>query len=678
MSDQRLSDEELFEKYKDGVIPPLIASPDSRFGLVNGKLLEIYQRGFSLVHSVPLGVLLPNLTFQPGKPERWNEGNYRPNESTIPDWTSLCSLIRKFETPSGERPGDKECERCDKRKALTAEGKGKAIAYLCPHGLIDMAVPVRLDSQTIAVLFSGQRRPKRAAKWPKDLLDIDDVQTPENETSPDLLIESRKRIQGLTKLGICVSEIETAMKCDDERQPGVEVGPNEIEGVLTRMDTAALHLSTLASNTYEFEKARLVSVIRYGLAQALTIPKEGPSNWEDALRAMKPQLLRFAMLYGLDYAALCRIVNDEEIEIVCQIGLDQILSGSNRISFNVKGTPERGRVQRFPGLWEIDLNFYSELSVVARILAQAKERAQVFPKMLCAIREDEFGFVLAMGAFRPGKPSLSSSDAKSVVEIAAVAGLIAETLYLLKNLHQAEADMGHLLEDVAHDLRGPIQTIVNKAARFKIAGLSPDEYRDQARKLAAACMRINLLAHRVWTAQRLWRGKLVYKDSTVSVKETVKKVVDTFADVGEREGVDVVVDWDELEQIRSVHVDSDMLFECVLNILHNAIKYSTPSSAGRRSQVMIRGRVEGGRWTISIGNRGIVLKKADMPHIFERYYRTEEAIRYKPEGTGIGLSIVKDFVTHYKGEANVTCDPIPGTREYKTIFEVNIPTETRR
>ena len=94
MSDIRLSEDELFEKYKGGVVPPLVATPDSRFGLVNGKLLEIYQRGFSLVHSIPLGMLLPNQAFRPGDPKRWEKGNYRHNESCIPDWTSTLLLLQ--------------------------------------------------------------------------------------------------------------------------------------------------------------------------------------------------------------------------------------------------------------------------------------------------------------------------------------------------------------------------------------------------------------------------------------------------------------------------------------------------------------------------------------------------------------------------------------------------------
>jgi signal transduction histidine kinase len=678
MGDLRLSEDELFSKYEGGRIPPLVAAPDSRLGLVNEKLLEIYQRGFSLVHSVPLGMLLPNQAFPPGDPRRWTEGNYRLNQSCIPDWTNLCSLIRKFRTPSGKQPGDKKCEDCDRRMAYVAEKAGRAIAYLCCHGMIDVVVPVRMDSQTVAVLLSGQLRPREGCEWPKGLVQVDDPEEFAKAASLDLWSLSNERVEQLAAYGIDRAEIERARGLDDIHRPTTRVTPEEVETLLKRMDSASVHLSTLAANTYDFEKARLVSLIRFGLAHPLTILKKDMSNWAEALRAMEPYLHRFATLYGMHYVALCRVLNGSEVEVVCQTGLDGILAGSNGVSIKLTGTPHYGRVQRFPGLWEVDLNCYSEIPVVAQFLANAQKKGLDASKVLCAIRTDEFGFLLAVGSLRSGVLSMSESDAKSLGEIATVASLIGETLYLLRDLHQAESDIGRLLEDVAHDLRSPIQTIVNKAARFKSGRLTPVESVEQARKLAAACMRINLLAHRVWTAQRLWRGKLEYKDSPVSVRETVKKAIDALSDISAREGVDVLAEWDELEQVHSVVVDSDMLFQSILNILHNAIKYSTPSSGERRPQVIIRGRFEGGYWMVSVGNRGILLKKEDIPRIFERYVRTEEAIRWKPEGAGIGLSIVKDFVAHYRGEVKVTCDPIPGTTDYKTIFEICLPMERRR
>lgn len=674
MSVHRLSDDELFEKHKGGVIPPLVSLPDSRFGLVNGHLLEIYQRGFSFLHSVPLGMLLANLDFEPGDPRRWTEGNYRLNNATIRDWTNLCQLIRRDDTQSGKCPGDTRCDQWDRRMAQVAESRDRAIAYLCPHGLIDMAVPVRVGPQTIAVLFSGQLRPEQGLDWPGDLLDAagSDVET---VTPVDVGAESQKRIQRLTVYGISDSKIKEAISADEAR-PRSRVGPTDVRSVLEQMDSAAQHLGTMAATTYELEQARLVSVIRFGLAQALVVPDVRRPNWDGALRSMEPQLRRLAVLYGMDYVALCRTGTTGPLAIVCQSGLDPFLESSDGHSSMLPSSA--GDERSSDGVSQIDLSLHSRMPVVTRMVAHARQSGLDNPKMLCATPRDGFGFVLVMGSLKSQKVSISGRGPGLVMEIATIASLVGETLHLLKGLRHAEDDMGHLLEDVAHDLRSPIQTIVYKAARLKSETLSPDECKQQARKIAAACMRLNLLAHRLWASQRLTSGKLEYSDSAVRVKEVVQKAVDTLTDLSEHEGIDLVTDWEEIEQMRSVQLDGDLFLQCVLNVLHNAIKYSTSSVTGRRPQVTIRGRVEALQWVIAIANRGICIRDKDIPHIFGRYYRTAEAVRYRPEGTGIGLSIVKHFVDHYKGEVRVTSTPMDRTTDHRTVFEIVMPAETRR
>jgi signal transduction histidine kinase len=122
----------------------------------------------------------------------------------------------------------------------------------------------------------------------------------------------------------------------------------------------------------------------------------------------------------------------------------------------------------------------------------------------------------------------------------------------------------------------------------------------------------------------------------------------------------------------NILVDPNVFFEVVLNFVDNAIKYSTAPAGLRRSKVIIKAGQVGEAIVLSVGNRGIGIPEAERSRIFERYYRTAEARRSRPDGSGIGLSIVKDFATHYGYNMEVKSDPIGGTTDFLTRFEIHL------
>ena len=144
---------ELLEKYSNGRIPPLVVEENPKQGLINGELLKIYQKGFSTKESIPLGILLALESYS-SLEKKWQNGNYKLNTWTKPEWKAYCKELR-----SGEH-GNKSCESCDIHHALLAEKEKQVIAYLCDHGMIDFAMPVLVREDVAAVIFTGQRKSK--------------------------------------------------------------------------------------------------------------------------------------------------------------------------------------------------------------------------------------------------------------------------------------------------------------------------------------------------------------------------------------------------------------------------------------------------------------------------------------------------------------------------------------
>jgi signal transduction histidine kinase len=108
--------------------------------------------------------------------------------------------------------------------------------------------------------------------------------------------------------------------------------------------------------------------------------------------------------------------------------------------------------------------------------------------------------------------------------------------------------------------------------------------------------------------------------------------------------------------------DQDKLKRVIVNLLSNAIMY-TP----RRGKVRIAAEKRQNRLKISIGDSGIGIPKAERPHIFEKFFRGIHAIKTAPDGTGLGLFIVKSFVNAMGGRIFYRSRENQGTTFFFTL-----------
>jgi two-component system phosphate regulon sensor histidine kinase PhoR len=105
-----------------------------------------------------------------------------------------------------------------------------------------------------------------------------------------------------------------------------------------------------------------------------------------------------------------------------------------------------------------------------------------------------------------------------------------------------------------------------------------------------------------------------------------------------------------------VMADQGRLEQVVVNLLENAIKY-TPDGGS----VRLFTEDAGDLIRVSVADTGIGIPFKDLPRIFERFYRVDEARTREQGGTGLGLAIVKHIVQLHGGNVSVTSDPGQGS-----------------
>lgn len=117
-----------------------------------------------------------------------------------------------------------------------------------------------------------------------------------------------------------------------------------------------------------------------------------------------------------------------------------------------------------------------------------------------------------------------------------------------------------------------------------------------------------------------------------------------------------------------LHADRMQIQRVFDNLISNAIKF-TP--AGGRIGIHIRS--DGTTCTVAITDTGIGIAPRAVPHVFERFYRTESAKSSEVEGTGLGLAIVKTIIEQHGGSIEVQSEPGTGTTFTFTIPAVVAP-----
>src|SRR5690606_14045478 len=150
---------------------------------------------------------------------------------------------------------------------------------------------------------------------------------------------------------------------------------------------------------------------------------------------------------------------------------------------------------------------------------------------------------------------------------------------------------------------------------------------------------LNNILNDFLSIERVERGQVKYKTTTFSLEKLVNEVIYN-ANVTLKDGQQLLYP-KNIEHI-NLHQDEKILELALSNLLNNAIKYSPENS-------VITFDIEwtGDKIRFLVGDQGIGIPEKDQKHIFELYFRAENALLI--QGTGIGLSITKSHIENLGG-----------------------------
>ena len=219
------------------------------------------------------------------------------------------------------------------------------------------------------------------------------------------------------------------------------------------------------------------------------------------------------------------------------------------------------------------------------------------------------------------------------------------------------------VSDASHELKTPLAVILaNTQILQGMDGLPPDAERWVSSTSDEATHMKSLVEDLLTLARADEQGsERAQVRKEVALSDLVERCALEFDPVAFERGCSIEC---SAERGLSVLGDQDQLARLVRTLVDNATKYAEGGSV-----VLVSLSREGRRARLQVNNRGDVIPPEDMAHLFDRFYRTDEARERKETGGfGLGLAIASSIVEAHGGKIGVV-----STAEDGTTFTVSLP-----
>jgi two-component system phosphate regulon sensor histidine kinase PhoR len=239
--------------------------------------------------------------------------------------------------------------------------------------------------------------------------------------------------------------------------------------------------------------------------------------------------------------------------------------------------------------------------------------------------------------------------------------LVMEDVSELRRLQRIRAEF---IDNLSHELRTPltnVRLLTETLARDLDRTDLPPRVRDGILKIDVESGHLVQMVNELLDLSKIEQGGAPLHLDVVDMGEVIHASIERLRLFADRQ--DVHLEADVPADLPPVRGDDERLGQMLVNLLHNAVKFS-PSG----STVTVHARATGDDVVVSVEDRGIGIPAADIGRVFERFYKVDKARVRGKGGTGLGLAIVRHIAEGHGGRAWVE-----STEGEGATFSVAIP-----
>jgi len=205
------------------------------------------------------------------------------------------------------------------------------------------------------------------------------------------------------------------------------------------------------------------------------------------------------------------------------------------------------------------------------------------------------------------------------------------------------------VSNVSHEIRTPLALISMFSETLEMGRISSEEKKmEYYRIIRKETQRLTGIVNRILNFSQTEANKKKFNLETLHVNKEIKDILATYDFHLMNKGFEYEF---QVDGDMRVMADREAFVESVINLIDNAMKYSTTVK-----RIKISLATAAGYGLVRVKDEGVGISASDMKHIFEKFYRVSSGNLAKTGGTGLGLSLVKQLMEAQQGKITVVSE----------------------
>lgn len=229
--------------------------------------------------------------------------------------------------------------------------------------------------------------------------------------------------------------------------------------------------------------------------------------------------------------------------------------------------------------------------------------------------------------------------------------------HMADELSAAEAMKNDFISSVSHELRTPLTAIKGWAETLMIdGGGSPDTMKKGVGVIVNETERLSRMVEELLDFSRMQNGHFTLQNTNMDILAELGDAVLIYSDKARREQIGII--YNEPEMLPFVYGDKNRIRQVFINIIDNAVKYSSPGDT-----VTIEATEADGKIQVTVSDTGCGIKESDLAKVKTKFYKANHTRR----GSGIGLAVADEIIAMHGGALDIKSREGEGTTVIITL-----------